>query len=294
MAGTVDYVRVTLEKSYALVKARADRIFIDLLKLSAGQTLAGFTGLILIAGLAVVLLGASLTDIARTGTLPQSILANAAIAALLIGPVFAMAMLIANAIQSVGFNVIHNSSAGKPTDLVGQARKNFWPVVKLNVLTWAAMLLLLVPILVSVPLGGMLNGIAGAAPLCILTVLSAIALVLFVFFTQFSTAEVVLGGKGPIAAMKASASLVKENLLGVIIIDVLLGVLAMAFSVVSGTLQKVLELILQTFSEGGTAGLAVGFAIYICGIVVVSVIIGAITQTVLLPIIYNFWNGKKG
>ncbi|MDD5340488.1 MAG: hypothetical protein PHV13_04535 [Candidatus ainarchaeum sp.] len=286
MAGTVDYVRKTLESSYALIKANAQEMFIALLKLNAMQVLVAAVMLIVIAAAAIALVGASLADIVSTGAMPQAFMSNLAVAIFIIVPVFVISILLTSAIKSVGFNIIENIARGKSTDLLGQARKNFWPIVKLEVTMWGIMLLLAAPVLLSALVGGL--------AVCIFMLLSVIACVLFGFFVQFSTLEVVLSGRRTVDALKASAALVRGSLLGVLLIDVLIVAAAMAVSVVTSAAQAVLRLVLQVFSAGGTAGTAVGFAIYLIGMALVSVAIGAAIQTITLPMTYNFWKGKKG
>ncbi len=294
MAGTVDYVRETLEKSYALVKASAQDMFIALLKISVAQVLLSLAGVMLIGILVFLLLGASIAQTISTGALAPALLQNAAIVLLMAIPIFAITTLAAAAFKSVGYNIIDDMGTGRATDLLGCARKNFWPIAKLQVVIWVVMLLLGSPLLLSFLLIGTAGSTALLA-LCILIPLSMLAVLLFTFIIQFSTVEVVLGGKGPIGAIKASAGLVKRELLGVILIDIVIVVCVMALSVVSGMASSILRLIMQIFSAvGGTAGLAVGSAIYVLCALAVGVVVGAAMEMAVLPIIYNFWKGKKG
>lgn len=295
MAGTVDYVRKTLETAYALIKARAQGIFIDMLKISLAEALTGLVALLLIGGLAVLLLGASITETITTGTLAPSLMRNLGIGLAIALPIILIAALAGAVLKSVAYNIISNASAGKPTDLVRCIRKNLLPVVKLSVVMWVVMLVFAAPVLLSLALVGDQGGaIPTMLALCIVPLICAIAFILFVFFAQFSTIEVVLNGKGPIGAIKASASLAKDNFFGVILIDFAIFVAAMAVSVVSEIAQTILKLVMQILAVGGTAGQAVGFAIYLIGMLAVSSVIGSLINTVIIPIVYNFWKGKKG
>ncbi len=295
MAESVDYVSKTLETSYALVKARAQGIFIDMLKISLAEALVGLVALLLMGGLAVVLLGASITETITTGTLAPSLMRNLVTGLAIVLPIIILAALAGAVLKSVVYNIIDNASAGKPTNLMGCVRKNFLPVVKLSVLMWVILLVFAAPILLSLALvGGQGGAILTLTALCIVPLICAIAFVLFGFFAQFGVMEVVLNGKGPIGAIKASASLVKNNFLGVVLIDIAIVVAAMAVSVVSGVAQTILRLVEQILAVGGIVGQAVGFAIYLLGILAVSSVIGALINTVIIPMVYNFWKGKKG
>jgi hypothetical protein len=292
MAGTVDYVRETLEKSYALIKSSGQGIFIDMLKIGVAEAFVGLAALLLIGGLAFVLLGASLTQIITTGTMAPALMQNILIGIVIAFPIIIIAALAGAVLKSIPYNIIDNASAAKPTDLVGTARKNLLPLVKLSVLMWAVMLAFALPIILSLILGGQ-GGVAQTlVVLCVVPLICALAFVLFGFFAQFSTLEVVLKGNGPIAAIKASASLVKNNIWGVLLIDIVILIAAMAVSVVSSIAQTLLRLLMQLLAVGGTAGLAAGFAIYLIGMLAVSSVISALVDTVIIPVAYNFWKGK--
>lgn len=295
MAGTVDYVRKTLETSYALIKARAQAIFVDLLKIGVAEALVGLAALLLIGGMAYVILGASIIQMATSGTIAPALMQNLAIGMAIAIPIIIIVVLADGVLKSVAFNIIDNASAGKPTDLMGCARKNLLPIVKLSVLTWAVMLVLAVPVILSVMIGSGNpdNVLQTLALLCIIPFIFAAVFVIFMFMIQFSTIEVVLNGKGPIEALKASASLVRGNIWGVILVDAVIAVVGMALSVISSIATSILRIVMQVFSAGGTAGMAVGFATYIIGIVLVGSVIGALIGTVTMPVIYNFWKGKK-
>jgi len=289
----VDYVRKTLETSYALIKARGQEIFMATLKISVVQVALGLAALLVIGGLAVLLLGASITETITSGTLAPSLMRNLGVGIAIALPIIAIAALAGAVLKSVSFNIVDNAAAGRTTDLVACTRKNMLPVVKLYLVLFVITIVLAVPAILSFLIGA-LGGMAGVAAVCILWLVSFVALVLLALCAQFSTAEVVLNGKGPVEAIRSSLALVRGSIGGVILLDVAVVVVAMAVGMVSGIVQRILGLALQVFAVGGGAALVAGFVVYAICMLVIYSIVGAISETLIVPLVYNFWKGKKG
>jgi hypothetical protein len=185
---------------------------------------------------------------------------------------------------------VANRSEGRPTPIASQLWKNLFPMVKLVLVRWLISAVILSPLILAFLVGG----IAGLLALCIILLLVVLALIVFQFAIQFSTLEVVVGGKGTFHAINSSLSLVKKNLFAVLLVDVLLFIIGFAGGAGSVIVQTILRAIPELATSMGPVGLAIGYAVYFVLLFGFYAFLFAAVQTIALPITYYFWKGKAG
>jgi len=185
---------------------------------------------------------------------------------------------------------VDNRTQGKETTIIAQSKKNLMPVVRYTLIIWAIGLVILLPVLLSIFLGGM----GAAIGICIFSALWAVAYVLFLFFTQFGMYELVLGRKGAVDSLKSSATLTRANILSVALLDIIVIVVGMATWAGARLFEVILQFIPATLSLGGVWSMLLGYAIYLVLYIGVTVLISAFSQVIVIPVVYNFWKGLKG
>ncbi len=284
----MNYVVDSAGKGFGLIKKSAVPLYVDLVKVSALATLVSLIGLAIVGILLFVSLGgtffASLAEEAGPDFGLGTILVLLAII-----PIFIIFSLLSQAVGSVVFNVVDNRTQGKGTTIIEQSKKNLMPVVRYTLIVWIILLLIALPIAFSLFLG-----MDAAIGICIFSVLSVVAYILFLFFTQFGMYELILGGKGAVDSLKSSAILARANILSVALLDIIVIVVGMATWAGTRLFEVILQFIPAALSLGGVWSMIVGYAIYMLLYLVVTVLISAFSQAIVIPIVYNFWKGLKG
>lgn len=294
MDETADFVKGSLEKAYSLIKKNAQELFIEFLKVGVLSTTISMVGLLLTGAVLFIFLGASLAGYLANladGSAPLPALSTEGILGMIVAAmVWLISALISSAIGSVAYNVVDASARRKQiTSIREQFRKNIVPIIKLDLLKWGVIVILFLPIATSLAFGS----IGTLIGLCILPILLLIAYIIFAFLIQFSMLELLLGGRGVLESIKSSASLVRANLLSVIVLDILLVVITIAASAGTKVIETLLQFIPSIFSLLGAWGMAAGYAIFFVMLIALYTLVFAATQTIILPIMYYFWKGLK-
>ncbi len=286
MGKTIDYVVESARKGYKLIKKSAVSLYIDLLKVSVLSTVISLGGLVLIGLVLFAFFGTDVGEALMGVATPESgtMLVVFLLIAILIYVVF---LFLSNAVASVSYNVIENRASGKGTSIIAHAKENLMPVVRYTIVFWAVLLVVALPILLSLLLGG----IGAVVGMCFFSALALMIYVLFPFFIQFGMFELILGKKGAIDSMKSSSRLVKANILPVILLDIILVVIIFAVGAGLSLFSSILEFIIAAFSLAGTGGMLLGFAIYVVLYMAVSILISTASATIIFPLVYYFWKG---
>lgn len=281
MAGTLGDAQEVLADAYGSIKANPRELILGMVKLNIGGMALAMLALVPAGIIAFLAAGAGFL----AGDWSQA--AGPALLLLLAAgiPLLLLAGLIMAACKSVGYNLVADLRAGKRTDLVAQAKKNFVPVSRLTLLIWAAMALFAVPVLLPLALGSP----AGALAACGLAILFAAAYATFMFLVQFAEIEVVLGGRGAIGAMKASAGIVKNGLLVVLLLDLVMFAVNMGVSAPGSVVQALMRPLLQMLAAMGGAAMVAGFVAYLAVVMAVYAVLGAVMQAVCISVFYSYW-----
>jgi len=293
MTEAVEYFLESWGKGYDLIKRTAQPLFMDLLKVNALSTAVSGIGLILIALIVLSVAGGEFLAMMTAETYTSAPVlpafgAGVLLAILLAFIILVVSSLIEVAISSVSYNVVENRSANKPTAILAQLRKNFFPVIGLSFITWLLMLVVGVPLLIMVSVSAI-----GGPLVCLTVPLAILVFIALVIVLQFSTMELILGGKGVVDSMKASFSLVRANLASVIVLDIVLAVILLAVYAGNEVMTWILEIVPYTLSFFGLPGMLLGTAIYYLLLFVVSVFFTTAGELVTLPVRYHFWKGIR-
>jgi len=289
MGKNMNYVVDSAGKGFGLIKKSAVPLYLDLVKVSALSTLVSLIGLAIVGILLFVSLGGTFFASLAEEAGPDFSLGTILVLLATI-PIFIIFSLLSQAVGSVVFNVVDNRTQGKETTIIAQSKKNLMRVVRYTLIIWAIGLVILLPVLLSIFLGGM----GAAIGICIFSALWAVAYVLFLFFTQFGMYELVLGRKGAVDSLKSSATLTRANILSVALLDIIVIVVGMATWAGARLFEVILQFIPATLSLGGVWSMLLGYAIYLVLYIGVTVLISAFSQVIVIPVVYNFWKGLKG
>jgi hypothetical protein len=295
MVGTIDYIKESLSKGYALTKSKAERIFKSLLTIYAMVYGISILEMAIIGTMAYLIVGIPLADslslasgkgIASYADLIGKLIILAAVSL----PIILIELVLGAAIGSVSLNVIEDASLGKDTDLKAQFMKNLMPILKITLVRWAIYILFALPLAALYLVGGY-NAIIA---ICIFAIILALAFFALMFAIQFSLYELILGGRGVIDSMKASASLVKRNIFSVLLLNVIFLFLGFAVGAVLGIFRMVLNPMLSMASAGGMAMMVAGYLVYFTLIMAANALVMSAMGTITMPIAYNFWKGLRG
>jgi hypothetical protein len=265
----------TLNKIFSdwidLYKRAAVPLFIDIAKVELLNFLViGVLFLFTIA--AVFLLGISFTT--SFSALSSSIL-----------PLFFIAFIVfivfvSFAIGSIKFNVIDDKANNRETNIVEKLRENFVPVVLYMLLTSIIYLVLLSPLILAFIFGG---GLRNLAALCLFLILIILAVLLFVFFAQFSFYELVINRRGVIESFKQSFSLVKSNIITVFVFDIIDIIISSLVVLPFSLIGEIVGVVL--FSVPSLSSLLLHFIFSVIYYTIVSIV----TTFILQPLFYFFW-----
>jgi len=120
--------------------------------------------------------------------------------------------------------------------------------------------------------------------------------ILFSFLSQFWTFEIAVAKRPVVEALKASIDIVKKNVIGVLVFDILTIVIGLVLAVPFIGIVFVIEAIfrvslLATFMAPGTGIIIgiIGVAIYVLIRIVLQLLAIALNQSTLLAYTYSYW-----
>ena len=288
MGKRIDYVMDCGAKGYGLLKKSAPELFMDLLKVNTLGTAIGLAGLLAMALTFWALLGNQAGAIFSGTPIPD--FSGALIAAIVISVMILVLSSIASAvIGSVAYNIVENRVKGKGTMIIDQAQKNMSRVAIYTLIIWVVIIVLGAPIALTLTAEGM-TALLG---ICILGALAFLIYLLFSFFVQFSMFELVLEERSPVDSMTSSASLIRGNILKVLLLDIILIAVGIGVSVVTTIADQILQIIPSMLGLGGTEAMLLGYAVYFVLYLGVSVVVATIGMALTLPIAYHFWRGIR-
>lgn len=287
MGASVDLALDCAKKGYELIKKSAQPLFIDLLKVNALGTVMSMAG-ILIAGLLLFMLAGAWVSAQLTQASPTAPDGTVYFVLAVSLVVLLAGSLLSRAATAVSYNIVENTTKGRRTGIMEQFMKNLVPVSVLSIIVWIVMLVLALPLILSIQMGE-----AAAGATCVFGLVSTVLLLLFGFFTQFAIFEVVLGGRNAVEAIKRSFSLVKANVWAVLLLDLFMAVVGFAAYAVTQVAQLILQPIPVALSLTGFQGIFIGYAIYMLLLIIFGLFIGAATDLITIPILYNFWQRVK-
>lgn len=287
MGDAVGSVTDSLGKAYEMVKKDGMGLFKSMLGVSVFSTLimvAGFTIAVAIAALLLIPTGA------LEGTTPN--VGMVWVAMTIAAVIMFAAMLLSAAAGAVSYNVVDGFATGKKISIMERFRANIVPISIFEVLWLIVILILALPIALSLLTGMSVGSTSMMALFCGLTVLSVVLIIGFSFSIQFSMLEIVIAGKDAIEAMKSSISFVRANMGGVLLLDFVIFVLALAIGGASTVIRTIIGFIPSITIIGGVWGLIAGYVIYFVLAIVLGIITSAVSQTIVHPVIYMFWKKK--
>lgn len=292
--GIVEFLGEIFNAWAKYLEANLKGLFIDMLKLSALETGAWVAGAIIISIAALVALyptvaaASSGSEMLATALGNPYIWAVAALAVLVILIVSAVAITL----DSVRYNAVHERARGKGVSIVPHAKANAVPIILFNLLRAVISLAVILPgviVLFIVPYLNNSNIVFFLAMALLL--LAILALIAFIFFIQFGWWELIIGKKGPVEAMKGSFALIRNgNILKTLAFDFCVILIVLALGFVTIVFNFALQLVLGVLLSVPIAG----FIIYITACMLVSLVEGALTGALFIPLTYLFWNKLKG
>lgn len=278
--GAIDSVTDSWNRSFALLKKNAQPLFRDFVKIIGLEIATLLVGLILILLIAYLAMGMQMFSLlAIMGMLSST---TGLIALVLIAIVMVVFFLLLEAITSVQYNAVDNSANGKQTAIMAMFYKNLIPVALVNLVMWilGAIILAIFVILYLATYS------LGTLAICGVWIVGAIVLILFGLCMQYITMEAVLGNKGTISAINSSISIAVKNLGGLILLDIVVGLLAVSVFYSSRVIETALSFLSFIFGYPGTI-------LYTICWVIVALFIGIIIRVITIPMIYYFWKGAK-
>jgi len=176
MGETIGYVVDSASKGYRLIKKSAVPLYTDLFKIALLASVVSFAGLA-IAGIIAYLFQKDLLIALMNGEIPD--IGMGTIVVLVVAVLITIVVgLLSKAVGSVSYNAVENRTKDKGTGIIAQSQKNLVPIVKYTLLVWAVLLVILLPIMLAVFMGG----IGAVIGMCLFPVLALIVYLLFIFF----------------------------------------------------------------------------------------------------------------
>lgn len=182
-----------------------------------------------------------------------------------------------------------------------------WPIsrkIQFRVLGYVLLKCIIMVVFLGVPILGYLL-IANAIPIWIGIIIllyvlyASVFLLIYQFLTQFWYWELTVGEKQADEALVASISLVKKNLFGVIVYDVIVVFSRVAIAVPFFMLMLGVNLFLSAGAVAGSmilSSLAIYQAIMLIDLVLKTLIISLgsiVINSIVFPYTYSFWNGLR-
>ena len=159
MAGSIEYIKESLSKGYALTKLKAESIFKTLLILNAAIYGISILEIAVIVTMAYFIVGIPLSDslsFASGGTMKSytELIGKIVLLAAVSLPVILIEMVLSSVLGSVSLNVIEDASLGKATGLSAQFMKNLMPVLKYTLVRWVILAVMALPLIALWLIGG--------------------------------------------------------------------------------------------------------------------------------------------
>ncbi len=290
MADIVDIIKGVFSDSLGFWKKRGERFIVDLVKINILEWAVFVIPVVILISLAMIMLGSISLDETEAASALLGNIAFLAIAFILLFITY----LVSAALGSVMLNAVDNRAKGKETHIIRQFKANFVPYSLYVILIGLISFVIFIPLIVGFLMAGG-DGGPGAilrilGSVCLFGFLSGLIYILFVFFIQFSKFELIIERTGVVDSLKRSYSLVRRNIVGVFIFNIIYIIIAFAIGSISSVIERILIVALQLMMVGGSiTGAIFAGLLYVVIVFVISVL----TTFVMLPLLYFFWKRIK-
>jgi hypothetical protein len=284
---SVDLVSPTID----FVRSNFKELFVKYLKVGLTAALVGLALFILFALITFLPLMAVAGDFS---SIPPYLSSNLPVLGLLIIWAFIAFFLLDWITESISFAaylITKEQFLGKYSGIIPIFQKIKYPVLGFLLLNLAIMVVALgIPALILFLLKESSSIFLFGIFLLIIYLL--IFMILYRFFAQFWAWELLVAEKGVIDSLKSSINIVKNNIIGVFVFDILLFVASLVISVPFIILYVIGEIGFRLGAFVAISDLAVFIgimSIYIFFRAGLALIQSAITETFILPYTYSFW-----
>ncbi len=293
---TVDTAIKLIGPTFDFIRANFQSLFTKMLKVELAGFLVGLVMWIIFAIITICILVAAGAPFSSINALVAYVLADKLLLALLAVWSLLAELAISWVITSISFTtspIVKEQFEGAYSGiwpLFGKIRSRMLGYILLNFVVMAIFLgvpLLLVFLLTGHP------GLFVIAMMLFLIYAVAFMLV-YVFISQFWRWELTVGEKQAYEALGASISLVKDNLFGVIVYDVISILSYIAIAIPFLVVMFVIDIIFQIFGLGASFMSPLAALIITCISALVRTLITVLdastSNTFILPYAYSFWN----
>jgi len=191
---------------------------------------------------------------------------------------------VVTSITNVGFCAIHDRMRKKRVAVIDRAKQLFSPVAKYIIVVTLIQLVTVLPILVMttlLPVGTMVLG---------LLIVFGLAWLVFIYFIQFALPEIAIGNRDGFEAIRRSVGMVRSNLAGVLLFDIVLVILLLvvliAFTIVNQLISGMLII-------GGSSNIAIMLVALVL-LVVLTILQNIVLGMVMMSTQYSYWKALGG
>ncbi|MEK6978952.1 MAG: hypothetical protein AABW86_01920 [Candidatus Micrarchaeota archaeon] len=267
-----------LEMYSLLVKQNWKGLFIDGLKIGGLQLIVSAITLTLLGILAFTLF-ASIMQALEKGDI-TTVLSGIGPSIIIILTVFLPIALVSAAIQGIlsftMFPAVEERANGRIVDIFAKFKELAFPAIGYTLVVTIISIILLLPLII-----GIIS--KEFAIICLFAIIGGAAFLIFAFSIQFAGWELTVGKAGVFESLKRSHALVKKNIGGTIVFDIILVVVSILISI-PFSIPSILVSLLTMSTDWLPA-----FIIKQASSLIINFVFTGVTLALIMTLSYSYW-----